>query len=249
MTLENDLDMFFTYFKFSVERVETILSLAHKKRNKNYYLDAYILSCCYLDALRAFSGKSFTKFLQYYPDTKYKTFFSKISCWFLDHPLLDGKGKVDGQIIKLNENDIKGIRSDLYNSNKDYGKIMEKEIVIEEAIKKTNCSREKLEKFTYGEYFYKWYRCFLVHKVQAGMSAMGSKTEPYYESKDNVVIIPINFVIETLKSAIINFKEEVMKKKIKDKKYKNKFEFFKNEFCPNDPFIENILKYATRAKI
>lgn len=256
MNLKKELEEFFRYFKNALERIKYISDLCNKSdqpfpQRYYYWLDAIILTICYLDSLTSFrygtSGKSFVKFIQTYPDEKYSRWYKKVSCWFLDNPPL---GKDGRPLDKIRNLDISSIRKRLYNDEKDYENIMKNEYSIGEAYRKVSnlVDKETLNIFTYGFYFYLWYRCFLVHKTQVPIGISSSK-EPYYDNiaGSKKIVFPPAFIIGTFESSIKNFQDEINKLLSKEEdleKYKNKYEFFKEKFGIKDQFFENFLAYG-----
>lgn len=250
--LQSEFTSFFEFFSDAANRIEkTYVKIP------NFCDDAIILLCAYIDALGIFrfggGRKGFIQFIENYSDDQIRQHYAKVSALFLDQPLLTANGEVAG---KLKRNKIKRIRERLYGNNKTYDSLTETDRST--AIKKLRRFKDiskYIDRFTYSSYFYHNYRCFGVHNAQLPGFNNSRDRDPFYIATTDLdtgrvvkwnLVFPINFVINTLKSCIENFRHEIEtnitgRKNLSNKI--NKYKFVMKEFSVKNEFFTNFLRY------
>lgn len=245
----------FQYFRHALKRLErmdeTPAAAEYFEQAGYAHLDSVILGCSYLDALSVFrfgelrGGKNFVQFLQTYPAPEYRDYYGKVSSLYLDQPPLDRSGKPK----RLKHTTSAAVRKALYGTSTPD---VSQDVSIGQAEKRVKHAGlqvvdEELNWFSYGAYFYEWYRCYGVHNVQPPTPDISGQIEPYYvlQGSDKRLVFPRRFILRTLSSAIDNFECEVLGKidAAEGPDTANDWGWFKEIYGIKSRFFESVLKY------
>ena len=176
--LEIEFSAFFNYFRAQVEIIEFL------GKELKTYQSAYLLLCACIDSLAGFrygfkTRNRFINFLLNYSGEEHRKFWSKISKYYLDQPLLVVNKKGEYQ-TKISRGRIRRLRKRLYGK----GGNNFKDLLLDQALEKIRKlklykikngkrlylyeeeKRKLLLQFSYVDYFYHWYRCFGLHAYQ-----------------------------------------------------------------------------------